>query len=116
MITIAIAVAFLAPAFVRAGAKKHSLSEDAALNSLLRTLERDHVYEKRISLDCVTFETEETTRIYFEIAVREKHNTKCGGDPETSPVIDRYRVNRSSGRIELYDAANDSWKQYKSAR
>ena len=92
------------------------LTEDAALNLLLRTLTRDHVYAKRISLDCVTFDTEETTRTYFQVAVREKHNAKCAGDPETSPVIDRYRVNRASGRIEWNDAANDSWESYDPAK
>jgi len=104
----------LSPNIVHAGSKsKAPLTEDAALNLLLRTLEHDHVYAKRISLDCVTFDTEETTRIYFQIALREKHDTKCGGDPETSPVIDRYRVNRASGKIELYDAAADNWQPYR---
>ena len=109
---IVVAVAFLWPLFTQAGSNARGLNEDAAINALLRALQRDHVYDKRISLDCVTFDTEDTTRTYFEIALREKHNKKCGGDPETSPVVDRYRVNRASGKIELYDAANDSWKPY----
>jgi hypothetical protein len=92
------------------------LSEDAALNLLLRTLTRDHVYAKRISLDCVTFDTEETTRTYFQVAVREKHNAKCAGDPELSPVIDRYRINRASGRIEWNDAVKDTWEPYDRAK
>jgi len=97
---------------VQARSKKH-LDEDGALNLLLSTLKRDHVYDKRISLDCVTFETEETTRISFEFALREKHSAKCGGDPDTNPVIDRYRVSRVGERIEIYDAPNDSWQSYK---
>ena len=91
---------------------KHPLDEQAALKILLQTVKRDHVYDKRISLDCVMFDTEETTRIYFEIAIREKHTRKCGGDPDLNPVVDRYRVARSSGRIELYDAAKDNWQPY----
>lgn len=107
-VTIALAITFLCPILVFGRA----LDEDAALKLLLQKLEQDHVYAKRISLDCVTFETEETTRIYFEIAIREKHNAKCGGDPEMSPVIDRYRVNRASGKIEWNDAINDTWVPY----
>lgn len=103
-----LAIALLSPHPVIAG----GLTEDAALNLLLRTLTRDHAYAKRISLDCVTFDTEETTRTYFQVAVREKHNAKCAGDPELSPVIDRYRINRSSGRIEWNDAVNDTWEPY----
>jgi hypothetical protein len=44
--------------------------------------------------------------------LHEKHNAKCGGDPETNPVVDRYRVRRASGEIELYDAVNDRWNPY----
>lgn len=109
---IVVAVALLWPALVQSRPKSHPLDEDTALNILLRTLQRDHVYEKRISLDCVTFDSEETTRIYFQVALREKHNKKCGGDPDTSPVIDRYRVNRASGKIEWYNPPNDSWQPY----
>jgi len=118
LISIVITIVALAsPAIVHAGSKSHHpLTEDAALNLLLRMIKEDHVYDKRISLDCVTFDTEETTRIYFQIALREKHNTKCGGDPDLSPVIDRYRVNRSSGKIELYDAAADRWHDYNAAK
>lgn len=95
----------------RAAPFKH-LSEDAALDLLFQTLKRDHVYDKRISLDCVTSSTDEITRTYYEFALHEKHNAKCGGDPETNPVVDRYRVRRASGEIELYDVGNDSWKSY----
>lgn len=108
-----VAITLFSPQIVRAGSKsKEPLTEDAAVNILLSTLKHDNVYAKRISLDCITFDTEETTRIYVEIAVRENHTTKCGGDPETSPVIDRYRVNRASGKIELYEAAADRWHDY----
>ena len=117
LIAIAILIAFLLPTMVHAGSRSRGpLSEDAALNLLLQTIKRDQVYDKRISLDCVTFSTDETTRIYFEIVLRENHTTKCGGDPDTTPVVDRYRVNRASGKIELYDVATDSWQPYKSAR
>jgi hypothetical protein len=115
LLLVIVAIALLFPAFMQGGPKTHPLGEDVALNLLLRTLERDHVYDKRISLDCVTFDTENITRIYFEFALREKHTPKCGGDPETSPVIDRYRVNRASGKIELYDTAKDNWQFYKGA-
>ena len=117
LLAILAAIAFLSPAIVNAGSKsRHGLTEDAALDLLIRTVQHDKVYAKRISFDCMTFETEETTRVYFEFALREKHTGKCGGDPETSPIIDRYRVNRASGKIELYDAAADNWQPYGPAK
>lgn len=117
LIVTGVALALLLPLIARAGSRSSgAMAEDVALKLLLRTLEHDNVYAKRISLDCVTFETEETTRIYFEFALREKHNAKCGGDPDTNPVIDRYRVNRASGKIEWYDATVDNWQSYNPAK
>ena len=117
LITLAITLALLSPVIVYAGSKSHHpLTEDAALNLLLQTLKRDHVYDKRISLDCVTFDTDETTRIYFEIALREKHTAKCGGDPDTTPVVDRYRVYRASGKIEWFNPVENNLQPYNPAR
>ena len=82
------------------GPRSHVLDEDDALALLERTLKHDGVYAHRISLECVTYGTEETTDACFQFVLRENHNAKCGGDPETSPVVDRYRVYRRSGKIE----------------
>src|SRR6476620_100395 len=112
LITAVIAVV-LASAAVAEAAHSRPLDEDAALALLQRTLKRDQVYEKRISLDCIAYGTEETTNGYFEFVLRETHNTKCGGDPETSPAIDRYRVYRRSGKIQQWEAAGDKWQTYR---
>jgi hypothetical protein len=66
---------------VNAGSKTHSLNEDAALNLLLRTLKHDQVYAKRISLDCVTFDTEEKTDAYFQFALRENQPQSAAAIP-----------------------------------
>ena len=117
LIATVIAVALLSPVIVQARSRSHGpLSEDAALNLLLQTIKRDNVYAKRISLDCVTFAADETTRIYFEIVLRENHNAKCGGDPDTTPIVDRYRVNRASGKIEWLDRVADNWQPYNPAK
>ena len=92
------------------------MTEDAALKLLLRTVERDHIYAKRISLNCVTFDTEEKTNAFFEFVLRENHTAKCGGDPDVSPVVDRYRVYRASGKIDWYKVISDSWERYDPAK
>ncbi|SRR6266481_3165613 len=112
----AAAVIFILPIAAPADARSRPLNEDAAVNLLERTLKRDRVYEKRISLGCITYDTEETTDSYFQFALREKHDAKCGGDPETSPVVKRYRVHRRSGKIEQWEAASDTWHAYKGAQ
>jgi hypothetical protein len=92
----------------QAGPHSHPLDEDGALALLERTLKHDGLYTHRISLDCVTCGTEEATDTYFQFVLRENHNAKCGGDPETSPVIDRYRIYRRSGKIEWLERIEDN--------
>jgi hypothetical protein len=88
------------------------MGEDAALTLLQRTIKHDHVYARRISLDCITYGTEETTGAYFQFVLREIHNARCGGDPQTSPVVDRYRVYRASGKIEWLERIEGNWQRY----
>ena len=113
VVAVVVALSLLSSIVAQAGLQRHRLNEDAALELLLRTLKRDRVYEKRISLDCIAYGTEETTNAYFEFVLREIHNAKCGGDPVTSPAIDRYRVYRRSGKIQQWEAAEDKWQPYK---
>jgi len=107
-----IAVVLVSPVVAEA-ARSRPLNEDAALTLLQRTLKRDSVYDKRISWDCILFGTEETTDAYFGFVLREIHNAKCGGAPEVSPVVDRYRVYRRSGKIEQWQATDDTWRPHK---
>ena len=111
----AAALIVISPITAPAKPRSHPLNEDTALGLLQRTLKRDGVYEKRISLDCVEYGTEETTNSYFEFVLREIHNAKCGGDPVLSHVLDRYRVYRRSGKIEQYEVAQDEWHAYTGA-
>lgn len=114
LIPVAVVAAILiSPIVARGGSRSYPLSEDVALDLLERTLKHDRVYHKRISLDCIAYGTEETTKAYFEFVLREIHNAKCGGAPETSPAIDRYRVYRHSGKIQQWAAAEDKWQPYR---
>jgi hypothetical protein len=57
-----------------AGPRSRFLDEEGALALLQRTIKHDGVYAHRISLDCVTYGTEETTHTYFQFVLRENHN------------------------------------------
>jgi hypothetical protein len=119
IVQLVVALMILFSAVVaEAGSRSHLLNEDAALDLLARTLKHDNVYDgvHRISLDCVFYMTEEMTDNYFGFVLREKHDAKCGGIPETAPVVDRYRVYRRSGKIQQYEAASDTWHPYKPAK
>ena len=116
LITAIITLALVSLTTANAGPKTHSLNEDAALKLLLHRLKHNQVYATRISLDCVRFDTEEKTNAYFQFVLRENHAAKCGGDPDTNPVIDRYRVYRASGKIEWLNAVEDNWQRYDPAK
>jgi len=55
------------------------------------------------SSGCISFLTEIATPEYFEIALHEKHNVDCGGDPATAPTSERFRVYRLNKLISKYD-------------
>src|SRR6266513_801112 len=116
IVTAVVTALVLVSSVVLEAARSHPLDEDAALALLVRTLKHDRVYAKRISLDCATYDTEETTEAYFQFALREKHDAKCGGDPETSPIVARYRVYRRSDKIERWQPTDDSWHRYNPAK
>lgn len=78
-VTVAI---FILPIAAPADTRARPLNEDAAVNLLQRTLKRDHVYDKRISWDCISYDTEETTNVYFEFAFRVTASTAA--PPESS--------------------------------
>jgi hypothetical protein len=109
-------VAVIMVVVAQAGPRSRVLDEDGALALLESTLKHDGVYADRISLNCITYGTEETTSAYFQFVLRENHNAKCGGDPETSPVVDRYRVYRKSGKIEWLERVEDNWQPYNPAK
>jgi hypothetical protein len=113
-----VALVLVSPVVGQANPRSDPLNEDTARALLVRTLKRDHVYDgvHRISLDCVFYMTEEMTDAYFEFVLREKHDAKCGGAPEVSPVVDRYRVYRRSGKIEQWKAIDDTWYRYNAAK
>jgi|SRR5262245_1416167 len=117
LVTAAVAATIvISTTIAQGGSRSHPLDEGAAVGLLARTLKHDHVYAKRISLGCITYDTEETTNAYSQFALREKHDAKCGGDPEISPVVARYRVYRRSGKIKKWEAASDTWHAYKGAK
>jgi hypothetical protein len=116
IVTAVVTALVLVSSVVSQAARSHPLDEDAALALLARTLKHDRVYAKRISLDCITYDTEETTDAYFQFSLREKHDAKCGGDPETSPVVDRYRVYRRAEKIKWWESTEDKWRPYDPAK
>lgn len=84
------------------------LTEDRAVALLEAALKANKVAD----LDCLGFVAENNTSdskaSLWEFAAREIHDERCGGDPTTSPVRDRYRVS-SNGEVSVHDFASDEY-------
>lgn len=55
-------------------------------------------------VECLTFIAGEAHDAYYQIDVHEKHDSTCGGDPNTAPRLFSYRVGKSDGSLST-DAA-----------
>ena len=90
------------------------LTERQALDVLISRIKMDKAYDSWApNLSCILFLTEEKTNNYFDFAVREKHGDGCPGDPNTAPIVDRFRVNRVTKNIQWYDPVEDELRPYK---
>ncbi len=86
-----------------------SAANDKAVSRLMQRVQREHLYTRWTTPQCLDFEIEDCTAHRVDIVIREQHDQKCGGDPDTSPVVDRFRVNKPTGTIQWYDVVNDDY-------
>jgi hypothetical protein len=91
-----------------ATAKPNPVTEAQALTLLSTRIEKDAVYAP-MPLACMSLVVEGRSPASFEIAVREKHGGRCGGDPAMAPVLDRFKIDRASGAIGVYDVLEADW-------
>lgn len=102
----------LQPAVANAEAQKKTLSETDALEFLVQKVKSDSLYSAWTKIECLSFFVEETTESHFDIAVREKHGAKCPGDPNTAPIVDRFRVLRATKKILWHNITEDEYGNY----
>jgi hypothetical protein len=92
---------------------ENQLTEQQALNILIAQIQKDKLYESWTTLSCLDFLTEEKTKDYFDFGIHEKHGGQCPGDPSTSPIVDRFRVNRLTKKIQWYEPTEGELLPYK---
>ena len=89
------------------------LTEQQALNSLMAQIQKNKLYDSWTTLSCLQFLTEETEKDHFDFGIYEKHGGKCPGDPSTSPIVDRFRVNCLTEKILWYEPTEGEFLPYK---
>lgn len=70
---------------------------DRAIGFVIASVKKNKLLS--LPLDCVSFVESGEDNAYFHIDIREKHNEKCGGDPQSSPRIMSYQVHKSTGKL-----------------
>ena len=94
---------------------QEELTEEKSLSILIAQIKKDKLYDSfSQNLKCISFHTEEQTKEYFAFALREKHGGQCEGDPNTAPIVDRYRVTKKNSDILLYDPIEGDFVPYNS--
>ena len=99
-----------------AESQQRKLDETAAATLLVRKVQDDALYASWTTIECLRFILEGTTSQNFDFAVRERHDGKCPGDPAVEPIVDRFRINRTTGEVSWYEAANGEYVAYARVR
>ena len=89
------------------------LTEQQALDILAAQIQKDKLYDSWTTLSCLLFLIEEKTKDHFDFAIREKHGGQCAGDPNTSPIADRFRLDRLTKKIQWYEPAEGMFLPYR---
>lgn len=92
---------------------QNQLTEQEALNTLITQIQKDKLYDSWTTLSCLQFFTEEKTKNHFTFGIHEKHGGNCPGDPNTSPIVDRFSVNRLTKKIKWYEPTEGVYLPYK---
>ncbi len=79
------------------------------MKRLQRRLLEERFYDSRLEGACLRYQFERCDKARIEVVVRERHEGSCGGDPAVEPVVDRFRVDKRSRRIEWYDVKADEF-------
>lgn len=80
-----------------------AMSEAEAVAAVKAVVAERGLYDDLPKAECLTYDIDTADDLAIEIAVREVHDTVCGGDPATSPVRDRFRVDRDDQQVRRYD-------------
>jgi hypothetical protein len=75
------------------------LNFNTALGKIVNQTEHDHLYSSWTKPECLNFDDDGEDSKFENITIHEVHDGKCPGDPNTAPVVDRFKVNRQTGQI-----------------
>jgi hypothetical protein len=87
-----------------------------AVKLLINRLQKDRFYKTTAKMDCMQFVIPSCDALTADIDVHEKHNQQCGGDPNTWPRADAFRVHKKTQKIEWYNVVEGDYLDYAKAQ
>jgi hypothetical protein len=82
---------------------KARLNEDQALKVMLSAIQKDGLYGSDPNMSCFTVFTEEREKDHFDFSVHKNRGGNCPGSPNGPPAVDRFRIDRSTKKIQWYN-------------
>ncbi|WP_457421986.1 hypothetical protein [Roseateles sp. P5_E7] len=109
-----IASLVLAPLVAWAAPEPHP-AESRAITLLFTRLSDEGLYGDRLRQGCALFfPTASSEAGWLEIGVHEKHDSLCGGDPQTAPALDHFRIHLDTGRLLWMDIVSGEYLSFES--
>lgn len=84
-----------------AGSASKAVLTDAVLDEAVAVVKRRRLLSAA-ELICSSFVYEGAEKSRHAVAVREKHDRRCGGDPDVAPIRFHMRIDRARERV-LWD-------------
>ena len=86
--------------------------DDKAIQLVADRLHRFGAKLTAVAPDCMAYQVDKSSSTKVTVLVREAHNKRCGGDPNTAPTLATFHVTVKSGRVEIFDVIEDSFSDF----
>lgn len=90
-------VATPAPAASAAGTDADADADDAVIERVSVVIRKHQLTS--LKDECLDYMVDDSDGATVDIDVHEKHDAKCGGDPNTSPRLFSFKLDRVSGQL-----------------
>lgn len=87
-----------APAAAPVSAESAATDDDGAVIERVSAVIRKHRLTS-LADACLDYMVDDSDGATVDIDVHEKHDKQCGGDPETSPRLFSFKLDRASGQL-----------------
>lgn len=84
------------------------LDENTALQTIAARVLNDSQYQN-VKMSCLSFVKVNSNASLFDFIVYEKHGNGCPSVSNPKPILERFRINRNTSKIEQFDKVGLRW-------